>query len=223
MQYSYHFLLAIAVISSLFMNGCAYLGEPSIEDINCTKLAGKYTTYQEFKKCTTIKSYKVFKDQDLLATATPKNTKVVVDVSDQRARLFVDEKIAVDSPCTTGAKRKFEPNTKIYRDKRTPLGNFKITEKIRDKRSTIFGKYYRGNRCVYTGDKRKYRGSKKGLRYQGAALSNWMRLTSAGIGLHASKYVKRYPGTNGCIRLPYHVSKTIFNHVKKGTPVIVQN
>ena len=221
MKYMYQILfLAVGV---LMVNGCAYLGEPSIEDINCTKLAGKYSTHQEFKKCTTIKSYKVFKDHDLLATATPKNTKVIVDVSDQRARLLVDEKIAVDSPCTTGAKRKFEPNTKIYRDKRTPLGSFKITEKIRDKRSSIFGKYYKGSRCVYTGDKRKYRGSKKGLRYQGASLGNWMRLTSSGIGLHASKYVKRYPGTNGCIRLPYHVSKTIFKHVNKGTPVSVQN
>ena len=48
-----------------------------------------------------------------------------------------------------------------------------------------------------------------------------MRLTSGGIGLHASKYVKRYPGTNGCIRLPYGVSKTMFKHICKGTPVSV--
>ena len=221
MKYRYQVLLI--AVSIFIMNGCTYLGQPTIEDINCTKLAGKYTTHQEFKKCTTVKSYKVFKDKELLATATPKNTKVKIDISEQRARLYVDDKIAVDSPCTTGAKRKFEPNTKIYRDKRTPLGNFRITEKIRDKRSSIFGKYYRGKKCVYTGDKRKYKGSKKGLRYEGASLGNWMRLTSSGIGLHASKYIKRYPGTNGCIRLPYHVSKTIFKYVRKGTPVIVKN
>jgi len=221
MKYLYQVLLI--AVGIFIMNGCTYLGQPTIEDINCTKLAGKYTTHQEFKKCTTVKSYKVFKDKELLATATPKNTKVKIDISEQRARLYVDDKIAVDSPCTTGAKRKFEPNTKIYRDKRTPLGNFRITEKIRDKRSSIFGKYYRGKKCVYTGDKRKYKGSKKGLRYEGASLGNWMRLTSSGIGLHASKYIKRYPGTNGCIRLPYHVSKTIFKYVRKGTPVIVKN
>jgi lipoprotein-anchoring transpeptidase ErfK/SrfK len=218
----YLYLLAFA--ASFFMSGCSHLGQPTIEDINCTKLAGKYTTYQEFKKCTNArKSYKVFQDKELLAKATPKNTKIKIDVSEQRARLYVGDKVAIDSPCTTGAKRKFEPNTKIYRDKRTPLGKFRITEKIRDKRSTIFGKYYRGKRCVYKGDKRKYKGSKKGLRYEGASLANWMRLTSSGIGLHASKYIKRYPGTNGCIRLPYHVSKTIFKHVQKGTPVIVSN
>ncbi|MFT7879550.1 MAG: L,D-transpeptidase family protein [Sulfurimonas sp.] len=50
-----------------------------------------------------------------------------------------------------------------------------------------------------------------------------MRLTSSGIGLHASKYIKRYPGTNGCIRLPYRVSKTIFKSVRPGTQVSVVN
>jgi lipoprotein-anchoring transpeptidase ErfK/SrfK len=48
-----------------------------------------------------------------------------------------------------------------------------------------------------------------------------MRLTSGGIGLHASKYVKRYPGTNGCIRLPYNVAHTLFAKVDKGTVVKV--
>jgi lipoprotein-anchoring transpeptidase ErfK/SrfK len=215
--------LLVSTLGIFLFSACSLTGPQLPEDINCTKLAGKYTTYLEFKKCTTVKSYNIYKNKDLLNEATSKNTKVNIDISEQRAKLYVNNKIALDAPCTTGAKHKFEPNTKIYRDKRTPLGTFKITEKIRDKRSTIFGKYYKGKRCVYTGDKRKYKGSKKGVQYKGASLGNWMRLTSSGIGLHASKYVKRYPGTNGCIRLPYHVSKTIFNHVRKGTPVTVSN
>lgn len=44
---------------------------------------------------------------------------------------------------------------------------------------------------------------------------------SSGIGLHASKYVKRYPGSNGCIRLPHKVSSTIFKKVTKGTIVSI--
>ena len=178
--------------------------------------------YKQFKKTTNLrKSYKVYQDKALLAKATGKNTKLKVDISQQRVRLYVNNAVALDSPCTTGAKRKFEPNTRIYRDKHTPLGKFKIMEKIHDKRSTIFGKFYRGKRVVYKGDRRKHRGSKRGLRYVGASLKNWMRLTNTGIGLHASKYAKRYPGTNGCIRLPYGVSKTIFKHVRRGTEVRV--
>ena len=181
-----------------------------------------YRTYKEFKKHTNLRrSFRVFKDNALLAKARANNVKLEVDISQQRLTMFVNGKVALSSPCTTGAKRKFEPNTKIYRDKRTPRGTFRIKEKIRDKRSTVFGDYYRGRKRVYHGDRRKFRGSRAGLRYRGASLMYWMRLTSDGIGLHASKYVKRYPGTNGCVRLPYRVAKSVFSHVRKGTTVRV--
>jgi hypothetical protein len=178
--------------------------------------------YADFKKNINLKkSFKVFKDKSLLSKANGKNTHIKVDVSEQRVRLYVDGKVALCSPCTTGAKRKLEPNTGVIRDKRTPKGTFKITEKISDKRSTIFGKYYRNGKMVYKGDRRKYRGPK--AKYKGASLKNWMRLTSSGIGLHASKYVKRYPGSNGCIRLPFKVAHTIFSKVNTGTKVSIVN
>lgn len=181
-----------------------------------------YATYNAFKKHVNLKkSFAVFKEKILLRQANAKNTKLVIDISDQRIALLVHGKVALSSPCTTGAKRKFEPNTKMYRDQSTPKGNFKILGKIADKRSTIFGDMYRGKKRVYHGDRRKYRG--KTARYVGASLKNWMRLTSSGIGLHASKYVKRYAGSNGCIRLPYSVSKIIFNKVRKGTSVRIKN
>jgi lipoprotein-anchoring transpeptidase ErfK/SrfK len=191
----------------------------------CKKVIQPVTSsYKTFRSKTNLrKSFKVYKNNKLLKKASYKNTKLTVDISEQRVKLYVNNMVALDTPCTTGAKRKFEPNTKIYRDKRTPKGTFRISEKLRDKRSTIFGDYYRGKKRVYHGDKRKFKGSKKGLRYKGASLKNWMRLTSSGIGLHASKYVKRNPGTNGCIRLPYNVSKTIFKHVRKGTKVSIVN
>ena len=223
-----HKLLFIAMM--FLFNGCSYSSFTSIFPYSWFHSEPKHVTqakldYVKFKKETNLrKSFKVFKDKRLLEDSTFKNTRVTVDISQQRVRLYVANVVALDAPCTTGAKRKFEPNTKIYRDKRTPKGVFPIMGKIRDKRSSIFGKYYtKSGRCVYKGDKRKYRGSKSGLRYEGAALKNWMRLTGGGIGLHASKYVKRHPGTNGCVRLPYNVSKTIFKHVYKGTKVTVQN
>ena len=178
--------------------------------------------YADFKRKTNLKkSFKVFKDRSLLSKANGKNTHIKIDVSEQRLKLYVNGKIALCSPCTTGAKRKFEPNTKIYRDKHTPKGTYKIMEKIVDKRSTIFGDMYRNGKRVYHGDRRKYRGPK--AKYKGASLKNWMRLTSSGIGLHASKYVKRHPGTNGCIRLPFKVAHTIFSKVKTGTKVSIVN
>ena len=179
-----------------------------------------YTCYADFRKHVNLKkSYAVFKDRKLLAKARHKPTYIKVDVSEQRLRFYVDGKVALDTPCTTGARHKFEPNTKIYRDKHTPMGTFRIREKIANKRSTIFGDIYVNGRKVYHGDRRKYRGSWKHAKFVGASLKHWMRLTSSGIGLHASKYVKRYPGTNGCIRLPYSVAHTLFAKVDKGTKV----
>jgi lipoprotein-anchoring transpeptidase ErfK/SrfK len=182
----------------------------------------KYTTYSEFKKNTNLKkSFAIYQDKKLLTCANAKNTKLKIDISEQRVRLYVDGKVALCSPCTTGAKRKLEPNTGIIRNQSTPKGTFKIKEKISDKRSTIFGKMYHGKKLVYKGDRRKYHGKK--AKYVGASLKNWMRLTSGGIGLHASKYVKRHPGSNGCVRLPLAVSKTIFKNVRKGTTVSIVN
>ncbi len=227
-------LYRLLLLASIFaLNGCSYdlaslvpwnqTAPKTVCNVN-DKASCEPKTHEEFKQITNLKkSYKVYRDKTLLAKSTAENTKLKVDVSEQRVRLYVDDKVALDSPCTTGAKRKFEPNTKIYRDKRTPMGTFCILEKIKDKRSSIFGKYYKGKKCVYKGDKRKFKGCKTKLRYEGASLKNWMRLTGGGIGLHASKYVKRYPGTNGCIRLPYGVSKTIFKYVRKGTEVTVKN
>ncbi len=194
---------------------------PKDKQVKHVKLM-KYNNYADFRKHTNLrKSYSIYEDKKLLSKANGRNTKLKVDISEQRIRLYVDDKVALCAPCTTGAKRKLEPNTGIIRNQSTPKGTFCIKEKIADKRSTIFGKMYRGKKLVYKGDRRKYKGKK--AKYVGASLKNWMRLTSGGIGLHASKYVKRYPGSNGCIRLPYKVSKTIFNKVRKGTPVSIVN
>ena len=166
-------------------------------------------SYTEFKKSTNFpKTTKVFTDHALLKKAKANNTKVKIDISEQRIKLFVNGKIALDSPATTGKKYK-----------RTPKGTYTISEKIEHKYSSIFGKLYHGNKMVFKGDRRKYRG--KYTRYQGAELKNWMRLTSDGIGIHGSKYIFRVPHSNGCVRVPYDVVGKIFRCVGKGTHVSV--
>ena len=184
----------------------------------------KISSYEAFKRSVNLrKSFAVFKDYKLLSKVNRAKTVLKVDVSEQRVKLVVNGKVALSAPCTTGSKHKLEPNTRTYRDKRTPLGTFKIIEKIATKRSTIFGNIYRNGKLIYHGDRRKYKGSWKGVKFVGAPLYNWMRLTSSGIGLHASSHVKRYPGSNGCIRLPKNVANLLFSKLKKGTVVKVVN
>lgn len=185
--------------------------------------ASSFKDFKSFKKAINLrKSFEIFKSSKLLRQSTRNNTKIKINVATQRLSLLVNGKVALSSPCTTGAKRKFEPNSKTYRDKHTPKGNFRVLEKIRDKRSNIFGNYYRNGKRVYHGDKRKYRGSRVGVRYVGASLKYWMRLTGGGIGMHESKYIKRHPGTNGCIRLPHRVAKIVFSKVSVGTRVHIR-
>ena len=194
----------------------------SKENKKIAKSNVKAKTYKEFRKYVNLrKSYRVFKDYSLLKKANGRNTTVKISVKNQRVNLLVNGKVALCAPCTTGAKHKLEPNTRTYRDKHTPYGTFKIMEKIAVKRSTIFGEIIRNGKVVYKGDRRKYKGPKG--KFVGHPLKNWMRLTSGGIGLHASKYVKRYPGSNGCVRLPKSVSKIIFSKVSRGTKVVVSN
>ncbi len=181
--------------------------------------AGSYSAFKRRRGYP--KSFAVYRNDKLLKKARHSRTKIVIDKSEQRIKLYVGNEVAIDSPCTTGARRKLEPNTRRVYNKSTPSGNFRITEKIADKRSTIFGKLYRNGKMVWRGDRRKYKGPK--AKYVGASLRNWMRLTSSGIGIHGSKYVKRYPATNGCIRVPYNVVNKIFKYAKKGTPVKIRN
>ncbi len=183
----------------------------------------KFEGYKAFRKKYSPKSYAIYKDKKLLALANKAKTLLKVDVSEQRIKLLVNGKVALDAPCTTGSSHKFEPNTKTYRDKHTPLGTFKIIEKIANKRSNIFGKIYKNGKLIFVGDRRKYKGSWKGAKFVGAPLFHWMRLTGSGIGLHASNHIKRYPGSNGCIRLPKNVAKVLFSKLKIGSTVKVVN
>ena len=160
----------------------------------------KFTSRKDYKK-----TYDTYRNEEVLKRANSSNTKVKIDLSDQRAQLLVTDEVALDLPCSTGKA-----------GKRTSTGQFKIKKKVANKRSNIFGRFYRGNRVVYGGDRRKYHGSG---RFIGSPLPYWMRLTDGGIGMHYSAGVRRYPCSNGCIRMPREDVKTIFAKTKVGTPV----
>lgn len=152
----------------------------------------------------------VYKNESAYAAATPENTSLLVSISTQRAQLLVgpENTVALDTPVCTGRA-----------GKRTPTGRFPITEKIVDKRSTIYGTVYYKGRRVHGGDQRKYHGPRD--KYVGASLPYWMRLTGDGIGMHGSSSVKRTPSSGGCIRTPHDVIPQIYAKVKKGTVINV--
>ncbi|MEM9282624.1 MAG: L,D-transpeptidase [Verrucomicrobiota bacterium] len=68
-------------------------------------------------------------NQRVLAESTRGNTRVVIDIADQRGYLLVNGKVAVDTPVSTARPGKW-----------TPRGSFSISERVRSgKVSTIYG------------------------------------------------------------------------------------
>lgn len=153
--------------------------------------------------------YTSYKDEELLAQASGGNTQILVDISDQRAFLLVNDSVAVDVPCSTGRT-----------GKETPIGSFNIMEKLVKKKSNIYGTVYNGSKVVHRGDQRKYTGPR--TNFIGTSLPYWMRLTNDGIGLHFSNNVKRYPASGGCIRMPMDGIQTMYSKVERGTLVTIQ-
>ncbi len=105
----------------------------------------------------------------------------------------------------------------------TPAGEFKILEKVVDKRSTLYGWIVDadGNVVIADADTRKHN-APPGGEFVNAPMPYWMRMTWSGIGMHAGHIPRPgEPASHGCIRLPKEFAPLLFEVVKIGTPVRV--
>ena len=100
----------------------------------------------------------------------------------------------------------------------TRSGNFSVSEKVKDKRSTLWGQTVDRNGDVISSSARA--GSGRG-RFIGAPMPYWMRFNGA-VGLHAGPIPSPGdPASHGCVRLPRGIAEILFDVVKIGTPVRV--
>lgn len=68
-------------------------------------------------------------NQMLLAQSGKNNTRLIIDIEDQRGYLLVNDKVAVDTPVSTARPGKY-----------TPRGSFTMSQRVRSgKVSTIYG------------------------------------------------------------------------------------
>lgn len=105
----------------------------------------------------------------------------------------------------------------------TPLGRFRVTEKLQLKRSNLYGQYVKpGSREVVVAKHWEYQGPKPpGTIYQGIAMPFWMRLTDDGVGMHVGGFERGQPSSKGCIRCPEDGQRFFYQHCRVGTPVRV--
>ncbi len=157
------------------------------------------------------RNYSIYKDSKVLAQTNESNSSIRIDLSEQRAYLMNDSKLAMDYPVATG--RSAFP---------TPPGKYMVLEKIKSgKRSATYGKIYDADGELVNEDA----DSRKDLvppggKYVGAEMPYWMRISWDGIGMHKGR-VPRRPASHGCIRTYYKVVSTIYSKVKVGTPVTI--
>ena len=105
----------------------------------------------------------------------------------------------------------------------TPVGSFRVTEKLVDKNSNRYGKIV--NELGQTIDHDASPGDPvpAGGRYVGAPMPYWMRLTGYGIGMHGGNIPQPgQPASHGCIRLPKPLAPKLYHAVVVGTPVTIE-
>jgi lipoprotein-anchoring transpeptidase ErfK/SrfK len=108
--------------------------------------------------------------------------RIEVDLSEQTARLYVDNVAEEAVPISSG--RKGYP---------TPKGEFVVTNKHRQWRSTIYG----------------------------SSMPFYLRLSCRAFGLHAG-HLPGYPASHGCIRLNKKDAQRFFDRVPVGTVVVIK-
>jgi lipoprotein-anchoring transpeptidase ErfK/SrfK len=170
------------------------------------------TAPQPMKKASDLinKQAPIATNAAVLAKVTPDNSHVIVSLTKQRAYLMTGEEIAIDSPISSGKRGHTSPN-----------GSFSVLEKDKDHRSNIYGDYVDSKgRTVRSGISSQIDSAPSGTHYVGASMKWFMRLTSAGVGMHVG-ILPGYPASHGCIRMPEPAAAQFYAHVKVGTPVRV--
>lgn len=153
----------------------------------------------------------------VLEKATPENVSVLISLSKQRAYFKVGDEIAVDTPVSTGKRAGM-----------TPTGTFKIVEKDQDHRSSLYGDFVssRTGKVVRAGVSTRIDSAPSGTVYRGAPMRWFMRFGDGTghrpEGMHTG-HLPGYPASHGCVRLPDDIAKLIFENVKLGTVVTIEN
>jgi hypothetical protein len=101
-------------------------------------------------------------------------------------------------------------------------GTYKITEKVADKHSNIYGWFEDEFGNVTDGDAKASDRVPPGMVYVPAPMPYWMRLTSYGVGMHGGLIPEPgKPASHGCIRMPKEFVPLLFDAVLVGTPVVI--
>ena len=169
-------------------------------------------TYDHFKAEKDYpKTYDVWRNTQVLPVTNSSNSWVKVSLKDQRAFLMNGEQVVMDYPICSGTK-----------SRPTPPGDYKVLEKIVDKRSNLYGKILDADGTVVNSDAdSKTDTIPEGGKFVGAPMKYWMRMTNDGVGHHIGT-VRRYPASHACIRGPSKIMPIVYSKMAVGSRILVQ-
>lgn len=148
---------------------------------------------------------------ELMSVANSQNARIVICLTHQRGRLYVEGQVAADWPVSTGVE-----------GRATTVGEYTVLEKKKQHASGRFGviKDAAGNIVESEADSRVHT-MQPGQVWEGSAMPNWMRLTDYGMGMHTGEVKAGTRLSHGCIRMPHFIAERIFDIVEPGFPVTV--
>lgn len=147
------------------------------------------------------------------AALKPADARITVDLTSQKARLTDRHgAVALETDVSTG-----KPGHE------TPAGTFRVSEKLADKRSTLYGRYRDSKSGLDLGPSTDHPEPPKDAIYEGYSMPYWMRLTWDGVGIHVGHVVPGRAASFGCVRVPAAVQPLIFEKTRVGTPVEIVN
>lgn len=168
-------------------------------------------TFEDFISSPGYRTSRDFWRGAALAQTDPANSHVEILLKPQRGRLYINGKIAMDFPVCTGRVGGSE----------TPRGTFRITEKKKEHRSSLYGCFVDAQENVVQAKVKSSQKAPKGTVFQGTKMDYWMRFNGA-IGIHVGNVVERQGESHGCVRLPVEPCEILFSKLAVGSKVIVK-
>lgn len=144
----------------------------------------------------------------LLCASVRADIAVEIDLSAQQAWILQDGQRIYETPISSGRA-----------DFPTPTGNFTVTEKDKNHRSSLYGRIVDTEGRTVVADASSAMAVPEGGKFVPSPMKNFIRFDGA-TGMHIGP-LPGYPASHGCVRLPAHRSALFFNIVQVGTPVRV--
>ena len=141
----------------------------------------------------------------------PGDPHIEIRLPEQRAYFYKGETLVGVSQVSTGRE-----------GYNTPSGNFKVLQKDKDHRSSLYGDYVDANGTVVKANVEAGKDPKPpGTTFLGASMPYFLRVTN-GVGMHTG-YLPGVPASHGCIRMPDFMAENFFYNTPMGTPVSITN